>query len=752
MLNGPILSFGPYQLDTEKVRLWCDTQPIRLTPKAFQVLCYVVERPGQLVTKEELFRVVWADTVVGDAALTMCIQEIRKALQDNAKSPRYLETVHRQGFRFIAEVQGLRSKVQSQDEKQQEICESEVESKAQSRESKISSAPSDDVQTLDPRHQTLDESAFTRFWSRNRLILTGLVFLVSIIIAVQYLSLPTPTPQAEIPNPQSPIPSPQPPPLPDKPSIIVLPFVNLSGDPGQEYFSDGMTEEITSSLSRLSSLFVIARTSASTYKGKAVKVQDVSREMGVRYVLEGSVRKSDNQVRITAQLIDATTGGHLWSERYDRPLKDIFALQDEIVQKIVTTLKLQLTLEEQGFLVRKTTENLEAYDYYLRGLAYFVRFTKEANRQARQMYEKAIALDPQYAQVYVDLGYTYYLEWAWRWSADPQTLEQTLALAQKAVSLNDFLPGVHSILSRVYASKRQYEQAIMEGERAIALAPNLAESYANQAEALNIAGRPEDALRALEQAMRLNPRYPAWYLGHAGWAYNSTGRYEEAIAALKTLLLRNPNILTAYTQLTLSYLCQWAFQLSPDTQTLEQALAAAQRGVALNDSTPWGHSLLGYAYLWQKQYDQAITEMERAIALDPTDAISLARLAETLSRVGRLEEAVAMAEQALRRKSLPPDGHLVHVGAAYYLAGRPEEALAPLKQYLTRYPNNLGAHLALAAVYSELGKDAEARAAAAEVLRINPNYSLEVARQRSPDKDPAAVERRIAALRKAGLK
>src|SRR5207249_9810095 len=200
-------------------------------------------------------------------------------------------------------------------------------------------------------------------------------------------------------------------PLPDKPSIVVLPFVNMSNDPDQEYFSDGLTEDLTSDLSKISSLFVIARNSAFTYKGKAVKVQDVSKELGVRYVLEGSVRRADDQVRITAQLIDATTGGHLWSERYDRPLKNLFALQDEIVQKIVTTLKLQLTLWEQGILVRKTTDNLEAYDYYLRGVEYVYRTTKEANAQARQMYEKAIELDPQYAVAYVALGWTYFSDW-----------------------------------------------------------------------------------------------------------------------------------------------------------------------------------------------------------------------------------------------------------------------------------------------------------------------------------------------------
>src|SRR4029453_6064537 len=199
-------------------------------------------------------------------------------------------------------------------------------------------------------------------------------------------------------------------PLPDKPSLVVLPFVNMSNDPDQEYFSDGLTDVLTGDLSKISSLFVIAPNSPFPYKGKAGKGQGVGHEMGVRYVLEGSVLKADNQVRITAQLIDAVTGYHLWSQRYDRPLQDLFALQDEIVQKIVTTLKLQLTLEEQGYIVRKHTDNLEAYDAFLHGHEYHVRLTKEANTQARQLFEKALALDPQYAEAYALLGYTYLVE------------------------------------------------------------------------------------------------------------------------------------------------------------------------------------------------------------------------------------------------------------------------------------------------------------------------------------------------------
>jgi TolB-like protein len=266
-------------------------------------------------------------------------------------------------------------------------------------------------------------------------------------------------------------------PLPDKPSIAVLPFVNMSSDPEQEYFSDGITEDLITDLSRLSGLFVIARNSTFTYKGKAVKVEEVGRELGVQYVLEGSVRKAGNRLRITAQLVDAFTSHHLWAERYDRELTDIFALQDEIVQRIVTTLKLQLTLWEQGVLVRKSTENLEAYDHYLRGQAYWWRGTKEENVLARQLFEKAIELDPTYATAYVGLASTYFIEWAWQWTQDPSGFRQISVSAQQAIALDDLLPQAHVCLGIFYLWQRQYEHAIAEVERALALAHNSADSH-----------------------------------------------------------------------------------------------------------------------------------------------------------------------------------------------------------------------------------------------------------------------------------
>ncbi|MBI3796115.1 MAG: tetratricopeptide repeat protein [Deltaproteobacteria bacterium] len=537
--------------------------------------------------------------------------------------------------------------------------------------------------------------------------------------------------------------------LPDKPSLVVLPFVNMSGDPEQEYFSDGITEDITADLSKISAFFVIARNSAFTYKGKAVKVQDIGREMGVRYVLEGSVRKAGEQVRVTAQLIDGSSGGHVWSERYDRPLTDIFAVQDEIVQQLVTTLRVEVQEAEQERVRRIPTTNLTAYDAYLRGVEYLEPYTKEAIAKARQMFEQVIALDPQYASAYALLSATYWRESVW--NPDPQTRERALALAQQAVALDDTLSAAHLWLGLAYQMKNQYEPAIAELERAIALDPNSAEGYAGLGSVLNAAGRPAEAMVWLEKAMRFHPQYPWYYAYQLGIAYRLIGRYAEAIATQKQVLLRNPNNEAPYQDLAIEYVQQWGAQLSQDPQTLEQALAAAQRAVALNDfwATHWA---LGYVYLYQQQYEQALAEMERAVTLNLNVATSYASLAEVLSRVGRIDEALRAAEQALGRKSWFADFHLLPTGVAYVLAGRYVEAMTPLKQFLTRYPDILGAHLTLVTVYSELGKEAEARAEAAEVLRLNPQFSLEIHKQRAPIKDPAVLERQLAALRKAGLR
>jgi adenylate cyclase len=325
-------------------------------------------------------------------------------------------------------------------------------------------------------------------WRQGALAVVGLLLLLGGGVTVWQLAFRTPAPAGVIPIEQAAALA-----LPDKPSIAVLPFDNMSGDPEQEYFSDGMTEDLITDLSKLSGLFVIARNSVFTYKGKAVKPGQVSWELGVRYVLEGSVRRAGDRVRITAQLVEATTGYHRWVERYDRDLKDIFAVQEEIARKIVAALAVQLTAGEQARLGHKYTENLEAYDHFLRGGEYLARFTPETNVQARQLFEQAIVLDPGFALVYASLSVTYERAWGLQWSQDPQTLERAFALAQQALALDGTLPAAHVVLGNAYWQKQQPEQAIAEMERAIALAPNNADGYANLAKILNTAGKPTEA-------------------------------------------------------------------------------------------------------------------------------------------------------------------------------------------------------------------------------------------------------------------
>ena len=341
--------------------------------------------------------------------------------------------------------------------------------------------------------------------------------------------------------------------LPDKPSIAVLPFTNMSRDPEQEYFSDGITEDIITDLSKISGLFVIARNSTFTFKGQPVKVNEVGQKLGVRYVLEGSVRKVGDRVRITAQLIDAETEGHLWAERYDRNLEDIFALQDEVTEKIVTALAVKLTEDEQKRLEHKETENIKAYDYALRGLEYVYRYTKENNVLAQQMFAKAIDMDPKYALAYSWLARSHWIDWVWGWSQDPKTPERASDLAQRAIALDHTQPSGHNILADIYLWKKQHVQAIAEAEKAIALNSNDADALSGLGGILSFAGRSEEALEYINRAMRLNPFYPVWYLWNLGHAYFWMNRHEDAVSVFKKAIKLNPNFAPAKAFLGVTY-------------------------------------------------------------------------------------------------------------------------------------------------------------------------------------------------------
>lgn len=342
-------------------------------------------------------------------------------------------------------------------------------------------------------------------------------------------------------------------PLPDKPSIAVLPFVNMSDDKEQEYFSDGMTEDLITDLSKRSGLFVIARNSVFLYKGRPVKPEQVSRELGVRYVLEGSVRKAGNRVRITAQLIDATSGYHLWAEHYDSELKEIFALQDRITRQIVAALAPRLAAGEQSRSGPPETNSIEAYDNFLRGVALFYQYKREPNAKARQMLERAVALDSNYARAYVWLSWAYFIDWEFQWIEGPSALDRSLEAARKAVALDDSLAEAHTVLGWNSLWKKQNDVAIAELERAVSLDPNSEWAYGFLAEVLNFSGRADEAIGFVKKAMRLDPNYPPWLAFHLGHSYYQLQRYDDAVAALQDALRRSPDFSPAHRWLAAVY-------------------------------------------------------------------------------------------------------------------------------------------------------------------------------------------------------
>ena len=342
--------------------------------------------------------------------------------------------------------------------------------------------------------------------------------------------------------------------IPDKPSIAVLPFENMSNDPEQEYFSDGISEDIITDLSKISGLFVISRNSSFVYKGKSVNVRQVGRDLGVRYVMEGSVRKAGNKVRITAQLIDSNTDGHVWAERFDRDLEDIFAVQDEVTQKIVSALQVQLSQVEQERLTFRGTDNLDAYDYLLRGKEYYLRFTRDGNQQAHLLYEKAVELDPNYATALAELARVRVQARNHGWTANlSEPLKQAADFAERAVKLNDSLPQAHVVLGFINMWKRDHEAAISEVSQGLALDPNHAEGHMYQAIILGFAGKSEESMEWVEKAIMLNPGAPFWYLFAQGNAYYSLGRYPEAIASCIKAAISNPNFIFAHLLLLACY-------------------------------------------------------------------------------------------------------------------------------------------------------------------------------------------------------
>jgi len=517
-----ILQFGRFTLNPNTAGLSCEGRQLPLRAKSFDVLLYLVRNPERVVSKDELMQAVWPNVFVTENSLVQCISDIRVALDDDAQA--ILKTVARRGYLFAAPV-------------------AEIEQSPGQQRSQASEQPGGDRFVDRISAASFLSSKTGKFGAQPLqryavIIVAGLVILAAAGAAWWSSS----TPGVDVAVSVSPAGTPDSTPDLTRASIAVLPFDNFGGDPERLSLGEGLAENIISSLSKIHKMFVIARNSTFTYKGRPVKMQTVSKELGVRYVLEGSVLKSGSRVRITAQLIDATTGYHLWSEIYDRDLDDIFALHDEITLSVVTALQIKLTQGELARIRQRGTNNLRAWLLVNQSFEHLVRFTKDDNEQARKLAEEAIALDPNYAEAYVRLGRTHLADFHAGWVANPDaSLQRSIVLVQQALKLDETYPDTYHLLSAIYLYLKRHDDARLAVSKALELSPNHSLAKANLGMILTYGGEPEAAINVFKEAMRHSPISPGWFLSELARAYFLTGRYEEAVEILRRRLQDDPN-------------------------------------------------------------------------------------------------------------------------------------------------------------------------------------------------------------------
>ncbi|MBT8433656.1 MAG: hypothetical protein KJN95_03285 [Gammaproteobacteria bacterium] len=358
----------------------------------------------------------------------------------------------------------------------------------------------------------------------------------------------------------------------EKPSIAILPFDNMSGDPDQEYFADGITEDLTTDLSRISGLFVVARNSAFSYKGRSIDVRTVAEELGVRFVLEGSIRRANDQIRINAQLVDGSSGGHIWAERFDGTMADVFALQDDVNRKIVTALEVSLTAADEARFDLVETTVPEAYDLLLRGVEIYNRFNREAIIESRDLFIRAAELDPNYARAWANIALTHATEVNFFWSDNPEeSIRRGLEIAEKALQLDQSIPQIYLTRSILYLSQRQHQTALEAAKRTIEVHPNYVDGHATLAFISSYSGEYKQALEALRRARQINPRGTGIYLAIEGRVLFLAKRYDEALTLLEESVDRNPGFDSTHLNLAATY--AMLDRLDDATWSVDEALA-----------------------------------------------------------------------------------------------------------------------------------------------------------------------------------
>jgi len=493
------LRFGNFSLDLARCSLRRGVEEIQLRPKAFDVLRYLAENPGRLVSKDELMKTVWAGVVVTDDSLVQCVKDIRDALNDSEQ--RIIKTVPRRGYLFAAE----------------------VSSSAMLKEP--GAAPAD----------RRGSPWRAKLW----LAAAAALVILALLVGRQLIDdsrapggtvagLNRTTGRSEI--------------AAQRQSVAVLPLVSLADPPRDDYFVDGLTEDIISALGRFPEISVRSRNAVFPYKGKIPRPDEVGRDLDVRYVVEGSVRRSAERIRVSIQLTDTSSRVLLWSQQYDTEPKDIFAVQDDITRRIAGTLAVRLNTLELAKAASKPPSSLETYDLVLRGRDLLSRATRTANSQARSMFESAIALDPNYVPAIVGLGLLDLNAVRYGWTADPlEALQRAERLGHKAIAIDESSPGAHALLGRVYIRHGDLDRALDEMKRALALNPSDPDSYAGLGNALLLLGDIDGAVKAIETAVQLHPSISATDYFRLGMAYILAGRNADAIRTLEHALVRDEN-------------------------------------------------------------------------------------------------------------------------------------------------------------------------------------------------------------------
>ena len=479
----------------------------KVEPRVMDLLTCLASNPGEVISREEVESKVWSGMVVGYDALTSAMIKLRKAFHDDSKHPQIIQTVSKRGYRLMVDV----SPVSSTAEKTTHFLPNVIKN-------------------IDDKRLRLG------LWAGLGIIFLGLIYSLN---RHDVLTASIQSANTKIP------------------AIIVLPFVNRSGDPEQEYFSDGITEDIITDLSRISNLQVLARNTSFRYKGEVVKPKEIGKNLNVQYLLEGSIRKQGKQLRVNAQLIDTQSGYQVWAERFDRKLVEVFAVQDEVTRNIIDALAIQLTLKEQKGFSRDANNNFEAYDLFLQGRRYYSERTRETNVLAQDAFKEAIKLDPSYARAYGALASTISIATQQGWVASPvEHLDRALVLAKKAITLDDSLPQVYWSLGYVYMFRAEYDKAAKAVETAINIAPNYADGYGLLALINNRMGNGDKAVRLITKGMKLNPHYSWDYpynLGRGYYTRGNSGDYEAAVEQLNLALERNEAAVMARLFLAASY-------------------------------------------------------------------------------------------------------------------------------------------------------------------------------------------------------